>query len=102
MPEDGVVQAYLAGVVLPADRGPAYIHLVATRLGQRGRRLARLLYETFMANAVAAGADRVEAVTTPANTGSIAFHRSLGFDVELIADYAGPGQPRNLFRRALP
>jgi L-amino acid N-acyltransferase YncA len=98
--EDGVLQGYLFGVV--GTHGLAYAHLIATRSPeQRGRGLGRRLYETFLDNARNQGADRVEAITSTANTGSIAFHRRLGFSTEMIEDYSGPGQDRVLFRRTI-
>ncbi len=37
-----------------------------------------------------------------ANTGSIEFHRRLGFDVAQADDYSGPGVPRTVMTRPLP
>jgi len=44
----------------------------------------------------------LKAITSVANTGSIAFHRALGFEATVVDDYAGPGNPRVVFRRPLP
>jgi hypothetical protein len=44
----------------------------------------------------------LKAITSVANTGSIAFHRALGFEATVVDDYAGPGNPRAVFRRPLP
>jgi len=54
----------------------------------------------------------VIAVTSPVNTGSIAFHRRMGFRLEpgdaragdspVATGYDGPGQDRVLFVRDLP
>lgn len=90
-----VLLGYLLGVVT-ADR-LAYVQAVATRLPVRGRGVGRLLYETFLDGARSRGVRRVEAVTTLGNTGSIAFHRRLGFTAETVVDYAGPGLDRVLF-----
>ena len=44
----------------------------------------------------------ISAVTAPVNTGSIAFHRAMGFSVTgPIADYDGPGRDLVPFERAL-
>jgi ribosomal protein S18 acetylase RimI-like enzyme len=97
--EDGLLLGYLFGTV--TVHRLSYVHLIATRTERQGQGIGRRLYETFLAQARAAGADRVEAITTPANHGSIAFHRRLGFSADAVPDYAGPGQPRILFRQAL-
>jgi hypothetical protein len=47
---------------------------------------------------MAAGATELQAITSPVNTGSVAFHTRLGMSAREIADYAGPGLHRVLFR----
>ena len=96
---DGRLLGYLFGVITAHELG--YVHLIATRVDQRGQGLGRALYATFMAQARARGATRVEAITTPSNHGSIAFHQRLGFTAELVPDYSGPGQSRVLFHADL-
>lgn len=95
---DGI-RGYLFGFVTPSGTG--YVHLIATRDDARGRGLGRRLYAAFIDAASAAGASRLKAITSPANTGSIAFHRSLGFAAEVVEDYDGPGQDRVVFTRPL-
>ncbi|KUM70470.1 GNAT family N-acetyltransferase [Streptomyces griseorubiginosus] len=97
--EDGI-QGYLFGFVTPDRTG--YVHLIATRDDTRGTGLGRTLYEAFTAAARSQGAVRLKAITTPANTGSLAFHRSLGFQDRLVEDYDGPDRPRVVFTRDLP
>ncbi|MFI0895714.1 GNAT family N-acetyltransferase [Streptomyces sp. NPDC020983] len=96
---DGI-RGYLVGFVTPDGTG--YVHLVATRDDARGTGLGRRLWAAFATAAEARGARRLKAVTSPGNTGSIAFHRSLGFTAETVADHDGPGVPRVVFRRGLP
>ena len=44
----------------------------------------------------------VRAVTSPVNTGSIAFHTALGFTVTgPVTDYDGPGRDLMVFEREL-
>ncbi|MEU5040009.1 GNAT family N-acetyltransferase [Streptomyces griseorubiginosus] len=97
--EDGI-RGYLFGFVTPDRTG--YVHLIATRDDTRGTGVGRTLYDAFTATARSQGAVRLKAITTPANTGSLAFHRSLGFQDRLVEDYDGPGRPRVLFTRDLP
>jgi len=73
------VVAYLFGFVThPAPVG--YIHLVAVRRTHRHLGLARRLYDHFTALALARGCRQLRAITGADNTGSIRFHRSLGFE----------------------
>jgi GNAT superfamily N-acetyltransferase len=95
---DGI-RGYLFGFVTPGSLG--YVHLIATRDDARGSGLGRRLYAAFISAARAAGADRLKAITSTTNAGSIAFHRSLGFDAEIVEDYDGPGQARVVFTRTL-
>jgi L-amino acid N-acyltransferase YncA len=97
--EDGVLVGYLLGAA--TTHGLAYVQLIAARIDQRGQGLARLLYDTFLSEACRCGAQRVEAITTTTNTGSIAFHRRLGISAAAVPDYAGPGQTRILLSRSL-
>lgn len=66
-----------------------YIHLVAVRQSHRGVGVARELYKRFAASVVDHDVAGLRAVTTEANTASIAFHRSLGFVPRLVPDYSG-------------
>ena len=60
----------------------------------------------------ARGCTRVRAITSPVNTGSVAFHRRMGFRLEpgdvqvdgipVATGYDGPGQDRVRFVRDLP
>lgn len=95
---DGALAGYMLAHCTPTL---AYVHVVAVRPVSRGMGVARDLYETIFARAAAQGAATVEAITTPQNQGSVAFHVRLGFAAELVSDYAGPGQDRVLFRRAV-
>ena len=96
--EDGI-RGYLLGFVTPDHTG--YVHLIATRDDTRGTGLGRTLYQAFTEAARGQGAVRLKAITSVTNEGSIAFHRSLGFDARVVEDYDGPGRPRVVFTRDL-
>ena len=124
--DDGLA-GFLVGFVSPAQPGEAYIHFVGVQPGERsqglGRRfvgvqpgersqgLGRRLYGTFFEAVRARGCTRVRAVTSPVNTGSVAFHRRMGFrlepgdaqvgDIPVATGYDGPGQDRVRFVRDL-
>ena len=91
---------YLIGFTTP--RQVAYIHLVAVRAAYRGSGLARSLYQAFTGLAQAQGATSAKAITSPANTGSVAFHQRLGFTTRQVPGYNGPSQPMIVMTRPLP
>ncbi|WP_329332382.1 GNAT family N-acetyltransferase [Streptomyces sp. NBC_00663] len=97
---DNEIHGYLIGFVTPDGTG--YVHLVATRDDTRGTGLGRRLYGAFTEAARKQGAVRLKAITSVTNTGSVAFHRGLGFDARVEEDYNGPGQAMVVFTRALP
>ncbi|MDH6219185.1 GNAT family N-acetyltransferase [Streptomyces pseudovenezuelae] len=97
--EDGI-RGYVFGFVTPDGTG--YVHLIATRDDARGTGLGRRLYAAFAEAAERHGARRLKAITSIENAGSIAFHRGLGFDAEIIDDYNGPGRTMAVFHRDLP
>lgn len=110
--EDGQLVAFLVGFVSSAHPNRAYIHFVGVRPDRRGSGLGRALYERFFELAAARGCRSVGCITGPVNTGSIAFHRAMGFemvagdvmvdDVPVHTGYDGPGEDRVVFRRAIP
>ncbi|MDQ0577512.1 GNAT family N-acetyltransferase [Agromyces albus] len=106
---DGLA-AFLIGFHSHAQPDVAYIHFVGVRPDLRHLGLARTLYETFFAEARAAGCHRVDAITGVPNRRSQAFHAALGFEasgdtdydgVRAWRDYDGPGEHRVAFSRAL-
>lgn len=94
--------AFLIGILSPAEPRRAYIHFVGVAPQARQAGLGRQLYEEFFALARADGRHVVSAVTAPANAGSIAFHRSMGFAVTApVPDYNGRGRDLVTFERPL-
>jgi ribosomal protein S18 acetylase RimI-like enzyme len=99
---DNGPDAFLVGILSPADAVRAYIHFVGVSPAVRGRGYARLLYEEFFRIARTDGRTVVSAITAVANAGSVAFHRALGFSVTgPVEDYDGPGRPMLVFERVL-
>lgn len=89
--ETGAIAGFLIGFHSPDKPRMAYCHMIATSPNVRRHGLGRALYERFFDDARAGGRTEVVAVTWPANRASLAFHRSLGFEVQ-----AGPGS-QNLY-----
>lgn len=92
---NGEVAAFLIGFLSQFDPRVAYVHFVGVHPVHRNSGLGRALYERFFELARARGAREVRAITSPLNTGSIAFHTQLGFVASApIADYDGQGNDR--------
>ena len=103
---------FVIGFVSQAQPGVAYIHFVGVDPASRAPGLGGELYRRFFELALDRGCDEVRCVTSPVNTGSIAFHRRMGFTPEpgdaetgdgtpYAVDYDGPGEHRVRFRRQL-
>jgi ribosomal protein S18 acetylase RimI-like enzyme len=89
---DGELIAFLVGILSPSHADEAYIHFVGVAPTMRGTGLGARLYDEFLARAAADGRRTVEAITSPVNEASIAFHRRLGFTVRgPVPAYNGPG-----------
>ena len=93
--ENGTVLGFLCGFRSQTFANEAYVHFVGVDPAQRGRGIARALYEQFFA--AVAPRTVVRAVTSPVNEASVAFHRAIGFEVDRIDEsYDGHGEPRVL------
>lgn len=99
--EDGEVIGFLLGFIAPTDPSVSYVHLVGIHPEHRRHGVGKRLYEVFTDRARKAGADRIKAITNVGNEGSVEFHRALGFDVQMDANYAGPSRPRVVFTKSL-
>jgi ribosomal protein S18 acetylase RimI-like enzyme len=98
--DSGALAGFLCGLRSQTYADEAYIHFVGVDPGHRGSGLGRTLYERFFA--AVAPRPVVRAITSPVNTSSIAFHRSLGFEVERVDEnYDGRGEARVLFVKRL-
>ena len=109
--EGANIAGFVTGFISATNPQLAYIHFVGVDPASRGRDVGRRLYEDFMDAVRLAGCQEVQAVTSPINSGSIAFHRRMGFEIEpgdamtdnvvFTRDYDGPGEDRVRFRRRL-
>lgn len=108
---DGRLMAFLIGFVSQSQPQVGYIHCVGVDPELRRTGVASVLYERFFADVAARGARRVECITSPGNTASVAFHTRLGFEIRpgqtslggvaVQRDYDGPGLDRVAFMRPL-
>lgn len=100
--DESKLVAFLIGFLSQTDPEEAYIHFVGVAPSQRGSGIGSELYERFFTVVAAEGRTRIRCVTSPVNEGSVAFHESLGFVAERVAeDYDGPGEDRVLFVKHL-
>jgi GNAT superfamily N-acetyltransferase len=107
--DGGVVNAYLFGFISQVEP-VGYLHLIAVRSSARRRGFGQRLFHHFVEFARARGCRHIKAITTPANAGSIAFHKSVGMEmlgelnaegIPIVQDYAGRGEPRVVFWKAI-
>jgi ribosomal protein S18 acetylase RimI-like enzyme len=99
---DAQLLGFLCGFVSQTDPREAYIHFAGVDPDHRGRGVGRRLYHVFFAAARERGCTSVRCVTSPVNTGSVAFHRAMGFEPTLPSvAHDGPGQDRVRFRIVL-
>jgi ribosomal protein S18 acetylase RimI-like enzyme len=100
--EEGKLVGFLCGFLSQTKAEEAYVHFIGVDPAQRGTGLGRELYEVFFATAREQGRTVVRAVTSPGNESSLAFHRSLAFEIErTVQDYDGPGEDRALLVRRI-
>jgi ribosomal protein S18 acetylase RimI-like enzyme len=93
---------FLLGFVVPLPVArTGYVHLVGIHPDYRRRGVGRLVYDHFTRECRSAGCVRMKAITPPGNEGSIRFHVALGWNVEEVDDYAGPGRRRIVFTKPL-
>jgi len=105
------IAGVLVGFQSQTDPETAYIHFVAIAPPHRPPGPCRLPSHHFLHLGARLGCREVQSIAPPVNSGLIAFHRQLDFDVveaggfacgiAVCPDYAGPGQHRVLFRRRL-
>jgi ribosomal protein S18 acetylase RimI-like enzyme len=98
--EDGRLAGFLCGFRSQTYKDEAYVHFVGVDPGFRGRGVGRLLYERFFE--AVRPRTVIRCVTSTANQASVAFHTSIGFEVDRVAEnYDGRGGDRVLMVRRL-
>ena len=82
--DDNKIIGFLAGFASQTYPEQAYIHFVGIDPRFRHRGLGRQLYERFFEAVRRIGSTTVRCITSPVNTGSIASHKQMGFQIEGI------------------
>jgi GNAT superfamily N-acetyltransferase len=99
--ENGQIIGFLLGFVSNKPVKTGYVHLVGIHPDHRRRGVGRLLYEAFTQNCQRQGCERMKAITTQSNEGSLRFHLAVGWVAQEVEHYAGPGRKRIVFTRDL-
>ena len=111
--EEGRLLGFLFGFISQDHPDVGYVHMIATNPNRRRHGLGAALYRQFFADVAARGVREVRAITWPGNRVSVAFHRSMGFQVDdgpgtqrlygtpAFPDYDGDGEDRVVFVREL-
>ena len=107
----GTLVGFLIGFVSQSDPAQAYIHFVGVHPAYRKQGIGARLYGTFFERVRQRGCETIRCITGPVNSGSIAFHTRMGFQIEpgdreadgipVTTDYDGPGQDRVRFVKQL-
>lgn len=84
--DEGALAGFLIGFPSTDDPAAAYVHFVGTSPSHRGQGLGRDLYARFADAMGKRGVTTLRCVTRPVNTASVAFHQSIGFEIESVDD----------------
>jgi ribosomal protein S18 acetylase RimI-like enzyme len=80
--ESGVLAGFLVGFDSPDHPGEGYVHFIGVRPDRRGSGLGRELHDRFADEARVRGVHTVRCVTSTVNAASVAFHTSIGFEID--------------------
>ncbi len=97
---DSLLVGFLFGFICP-DAEVGYVHLVGIHPDYRRGGVGKLLYASFEEDCRREGCKQLKAITTLGNEASIRFHVALGWTMNEVEDYAGPGRMRIVFTRDL-
>lgn len=102
---------FLIGFLSQSKTDQGYIHFAGVHPDYRHIGLASHLFHRFFEVCRAHGRHIVTSCTSPVNTGSVAFHTRLGFDIlpgdaridgiDITRDYNRPDDPKVLFQKVL-
>jgi GNAT superfamily N-acetyltransferase len=103
--------AFLIGFLSPAHSNQGYIHFAGVHPGHRRVGIGAFLYQRFFMLCRQNDRFVVRSCTSPVNTGSILFHRKMGFAVlpgngeidetPVMLDYNKPGDHKVRFEKRL-
>jgi len=79
--QDNELIAFLVGFMSQSQPDTGYIHFVGVHPDHRLKGLGEFMYQQFFELCLSRNRTIVRSITSPINTGSIAFHTRMGFDV---------------------
>jgi ribosomal protein S18 acetylase RimI-like enzyme len=100
------ITGFVVGFISNVHKDTGYIHFVGVDPDYRRSQVAKALYYLFFEHCKNRGINYIKCVTSPVNTGSIAFHHSMGFKAVSydsrgnpvpVQNYDGPGEHRVVF-----
>ena len=97
--DEGRLIGFLLGFTVFKEPKTGYVHLVGIHPDYRRKGVGRVLYEEFTERCRTLGCERMKAITTTGNEGSIKFHHALGWQSGEVEDYAGPDRRRIVFTK---
>ncbi len=80
--QDDQIVAFLIGFLSHSQPDEAYIHFVGVHPDNRKQRLGKTLYKLFFKTVHRRNRTIVRCITSSVNTGSIAYHTRMGFQIE--------------------
>ncbi len=103
--------AFLVGFLSQSIKTEGYIHFSGVHPDFQGQNIGTVLYNQFFKICRDNQRNIVRACTSPVNTGSIAYHTKIGFEIEdgdsvingypVTLDYNRPDDPKVLFKKVL-
>lgn len=99
---DDAPAGFLLGLASESELELAYIHFHAVDPRWRRRGVGARLYREFGDRMAERGRTRVRALAPMWNTGSQAFHESLGFTGTHSPGHVGPDEDRIVYEREIP
>ncbi|MGM0921484.1 MAG: GNAT family N-acetyltransferase [Bacillota bacterium] len=111
MEKNGQIIGFLIGFLSQSKQREAYIHFVGVHPLFRKNKTGQRLYNEFFKLVKQHGCQTVRCITSPVNTGSIQFHKKMGFEIEngdktvngvhVTVNYDGENKDRVLFVKRL-
>jgi GNAT superfamily N-acetyltransferase len=103
------VVGYLFGFISQTEP-VGYVKFIGVRRSYQKRGIGRRLYQHFAEFARAKGCKELKAITSPMNKVSVAFHKSIGMELQgepnadgipVVRNYSGPGIDRVVFKKKI-
>ena len=98
---EGQLIGFLFGFVTGSNPPVGYVHLIGISPEHRRHGVARRLYDSFEDSCRGSGCTTLKAISTIGNEVSERFHAAMGWQAQVVENYAGPGRNRVVFTKQL-